>query len=406
MTVSRFVRFLLPSTSEKVRRIGIAPAALAVLLGLNAACTSGEADAAKAGGPPGGPGGAPMAVPVEMVTVTPKPVEQKTEFVATVKSRRSATVQPQVEGFLTAIHVKSGDRVKPGAHLFTIDSTTQQAAVASLQSQRAAREADATFAKQQAERAKALLTAGATSQQEYEQAIAQQKAADAQLKAVEEQIKQQQAELGYYKVTAVNGGIIGDVPVRVGDRVTRGTMLTTIEDNAGLELYLNVPVQQAPKLRLGLPVHLVGENGETLGTETINFVSPSVDDTTQTVLAKTPLSQRGDVRFRSDQFLRAQIVWTTAPTITAPVVSVVRVAGQYFAYVAEPANGGFVARQRSVTLGPIVGQEYVVTSGLKEGDRLITSGIQKIGDGVPVQQLPAGPPPAPGGTGAGSGSGS
>jgi multidrug efflux pump subunit AcrA (membrane-fusion protein) len=112
------------------------------------------------------------------------------------------------------------------------------------------------------------------------------------------------------------------------------------------------------------------------------------------------------MRFRADQFVRAQIVWTTAPTITAPVVSVLRVSGQYFAYVAEPANGGLTAKQRSVTLGPIVGQEYVVVSGLKEGDQLITSGIQKIGDGVPVQQLPAGPPGggAPGGRGAGSGS--
>src|SRR6187402_3478478 len=99
--VSRFVRFLFPSETEKVRRIGIAPAALVVLLGLNAACTGGEADAAKAGGAPGGRGGAPMAVPVEMVTIAAKPVEQKTEFVGTVKSRRSAMIQPQVEGFLT-----------------------------------------------------------------------------------------------------------------------------------------------------------------------------------------------------------------------------------------------------------------------------------------------------------------
>jgi RND family efflux transporter MFP subunit len=392
--VIRFVRLLFPFESEKVSRNGLGLVALVVLLGFGAsACTGGEADAAKAGGPGGGRGGAAMAVPVEMVTLSAKPVEQKTEFVATVRSRRSSNVQPQVEGFLTAIRVKSGDSVAPGKVLFEIDSTTQQAAVAALQSQRAAREADAVFAKQQAERAKLLLDAGATSQQEYEQAISQQKAADAQLKAVEEQIKQQQAELAYYKVTAATGGVIGDVPVRVGDRVTRTTMLTTIDDNAGQELYIGVPVQQAPNLRVGLPGHLIGENGETIGNETINFVSATVDDTTQTVLAKTPLTPRaGNTRFRADQFVRAQVVWNTQPAITAPVVSVVRVAGQYFAYVAEPANGGFVAKQRSVTLGPIIGQEYIVLSGLKEGDRLITSGIQKIGDGVPVQQLPAGPP--------------
>src|SRR5262245_17921502 len=83
------------------------------------------------GGPPGGP----PAMPVEVVTLAERPVEQTTEFVGTVKSRRSTTVQPQVEGFLTRINVRSGDRVGPGSPLMEIDDRTQQAAVASLESQ-------------------------------------------------------------------------------------------------------------------------------------------------------------------------------------------------------------------------------------------------------------------------------
>lgn len=334
-------------------------------------------------------------VPVEVVTLAPKSVEQTGEYVATVKSLNSSTIQPQAEGFLTRILVKSGDRVKPGTRMFEIDATTQQAAVASLESVRAAREADAAFARQQAARAKNLLSVGAMSQQEYEQAMTLQKTAEAQLKAVDDQIRQQQAELAFYRVTAPASGTVGDIPVRPGDRVTKSTVLTTIDDNTGLEIYINVPVQQAPSLKVGLPVRLVTDTGETIATETISFVAPSVDDETQTILAKATLSKAG--QFRNDQFVRARIVWTSAPGLTMPVVAVVRISGQYFAFVAEPGEGGaLIARQRQITLGPMIGNEYIVQSGLKPGDKLITGGIQKIGDGVPVQAAAPGAPPGEG----------
>jgi multidrug resistance efflux pump len=117
--------------------------------------------------------------------------------VATIKSRHSTTIQPQVEGYITKIDVKSGDRVSPGTVLFEIDAASQQAAVAALESLRAARESDVAYAHQQALRQKAMLDVGATSQQEYEQAAAAQKAADAQLKVLDDQIRQQKTELGY-----------------------------------------------------------------------------------------------------------------------------------------------------------------------------------------------------------------
>jgi RND family efflux transporter MFP subunit len=357
----------------------------AVLSG--AAC--GGSPSAAGGGAAGGRGAMPP-MPVEMVTLEAKPVEQVGEFVGTVKSRRSSTIQPQAEGFLKRIRVKSGDTVKPGTVMFEIDDTPQQSVVSSLEALRAAREADAAYARQQAVRAKNLLGVGAMSQQEYEQAVTAEKTALAQLKAVEDQIKQQQSELGYYRVTAPMSGVVGDIPVRQGDRVTKSTVLTTVDDNAGLEIYISVPVQQAPNLKLGLPVRIVNEKGETIVTERITFVSPSVDDQTQTVLAKAAVTRAGS--FRNDQFVQTRIVWSATPGVTMPVVAAVRISGQYFAFVAEPAeNGGLVARQRQVTLGPMVGNEYIVTSGLKPGDKLITGGIQKIADGAPVQALP---PPA------------
>lgn len=334
---------------------------------------------------------APPAMPVEVVTLVERPVEQTTEFVGTIKSRRSTTVQPQVEGFVTRILVRSGDRVGPGTALMEIDAGMQQAAVANLESQRAARQADLQYAQQQATRMKTLLEAGAASQAELEQAQTALATTEAQLQAAEALVREQKVALAYHRVTAPTAGVVGDIPVRVGDRVTKSTVLTTIDEKAGLEVYINVPVQDAPGLKVGLPVHLVDDHGQLLSTETLSFVSSAVDVATQSVLAKAVLKQPGS--FRTEQYVRCRVVWTEAPALTAPVVALNRINGQYFAYVAENGEGGStVARQRAVEPGVTVGNDYVVKSGLKAGERLIVSGVQKIGDGAPVK---IGAPPTP-----------
>ncbi len=89
---------------------------------------------------------------------------------------------------------------------------------------------------------------------------------------------------------------------------------------------------------------------------------------------------------RVQQFIRTRIVWRSLQGLTVPVTSVVRISGQYFCFVAEPgAQGGLVARQKPIEVGQVLGNDYVVRSGLKAGETLIVSGIQKIGDGAPVR---------------------
>ena len=166
--------------------------------------------------------------------------------------------------------------------------------------------------------------------------------------------------------------------------MTKATKLTSIDANAGLEVYLNVPVQQAPKLKVGLPVRIVDDTGAVIAEEKIAFISPSVDERTQTVLVKTPVSVPGTLR--TDQYVRSYVIWTTEPGLTVPVTAVTRINGQWFAFVAEPGEGGkgLIAHQRSLELGPVVGNNYTVVSGLKPGEKLIVGGIQKIRDGAPV----------------------
>jgi len=355
---------------------------LIALASIGAACGGGGAQQG-----PGGPGGAPPPMPVEIVTLAAKPVEQTTEYVATTKSLRSSTIQPEVEGFLTRIAVRSGERVTQGALLFEIDSAPEQAALGSLQSMRPMRESDVEFAQQQVARNKTLLSAGAISQREVEQFEAQLRAAEAQLKALDEQIRQQRSQLNYYRVTSPISGTVGDIPVNAGDRVTRTTVLTTVDENDVLEVYLNVPVPQAPQLKLGLPVRIFDDQGKLLATNRITFVSPNVDTSTQSVLAKAQLVE-GRGQFRSDQFVRARVVWSTAPGLTIPVTAVTRINAQFFAFVAEKNDQGIVAKLKPVQLGEIIGNDYVLQSGLQVGEQLIVSGLQKIRDGSPVMAAP------------------
>ena len=360
---------------------------LPFLLLVGAACSGSDGAAAGAGGP-GGPGGGPPPMPVETVSLTEKPIEQTSEFIASLKSRRSTTIQPQVEGFLTRIAVRSGEHVRQGALLFEIDSAPQQAGLASLQSTRAVRDAELSYATQELARTQKLYEAGAVSQRELAQAETAERTAQAALRALDEQLRQQKSELGYYRVTAPTTGVIGDIPVRQGDRVTNSTVLTTVDENDFLEIYVSVPVQQAPGLALGLPVRIVDDRGKVLATNKVTFVSPTVEPT-QTVLAKSLLVDgRGD--FRADQLVRVQIVWRSGPGLSVPLTAVARINGQFFAYVVEKQGETAVARQKGVTLGPLVGNDYVVLDGLRPGEQLITGGVQKVRDGAPVM---VGPPP-------------
>ncbi len=366
---------------DAFRIFAVCSLTLAATIGI--ACRGGE-QAGAAGGPGGG---APPPMPVEIVTLSAKPVEQTTEYVASLKSRRSSTIQPEVEAALVSIAVRSGQVVAKGTLLFEIDAAPQQSALASLQSMRPSRESDVEFARQQVIRNRTLLAAGAISQREVEQFEAQLRSAEAQLKALDEQIKQQGSQLAYYRVTAPIAGTVGDIQVNVGDRVTRTTVLTTIDENDTLEVYINVPVPQAPQLKLGLPVRLVDDRGQILATNKITFISPNVDTAMQSVLAKAQLVE-GRGQYRSDQFVRARIVWTTAPGLTIPVTAVTRINAQFFAFVAEKNDQGIVAKLKPVQLGEIIGNDYVVQSGLTPGEQLIVSGLQKIRDGAPVMPAP------------------
>jgi len=329
-------------------------------------------------------GGAPQAMPVQVKVAQAESVPDTTEYLSVLKSRHSATINPHVEGYITKIYVKSGDHVNAGTPLIQIDPLKQQAAVSGQEAARAAQEANLRYAQIQLDRERKLFAAGVVPKADVDNAQTNYDAAVAQLKSLSEQVNQQQVELRYYRVAAPMDGIVGDIPVRVGDRVAVTTLLTTVDEQGPLEAYIYVPADRARNLKLGLPVHLVDEAGITVADTRITFLSQQVDAETQTVLAKALLENpRG---LRVSQQVRAQVVWSTHEGTVIPILAVTRVSGQFFAFLAVKDGKNTVARQKLLKIGDTLGNDYVVLEGIKPGDHIITSGLQFLQDGVLVME--------------------
>ena len=360
-----------------VKKLAVIPFLLVVALALffNVGCSNTEAKQP-----------APQPLPVKTQTINLSPVPRLDEYVATVKSRRSASIQPQVDGSLTRILVKSGDHVRAGQVLMTIDPLKQQATVDQERSTEAQKKATYNYNQSEVERQRQLYQAGVTSKQNYDQAVQAFENSKADWESSPAARVTQQRQLSYYNLTAPFSGIVGDIPVHLGDYVSPQTLLTTVDENAELEAYIYIPTERASDIHMGLPVHIVTSGGELIESTKVTFVSQQVDDAIQGILVKAPIHKSLDT-FRNAQLVKARVVWSTAPAPTVPVLAVTRIGGQSFVYVATQAENGTVAKQRAVTLGDTLGNDYAVTGGLQPGEKVITSGTQFLIDGAPVQPI-------------------
>ena len=328
------------------------------------------------------------AMPVKVSTVSLTDVPSSDTYVATIKSRRSSTMQPQVDGNLTRILVKSGDVVKAGQLLMQIDPLKQIAAVQSQQGTQAQKQALFQYNQTEAERQKKLFEAGVISRDAYDQAVQALGNSKGDYDANVALTRTQQQQLAYYQIRAPFSGVVGDIPVHIGDYVSPTTVLTTVDENSGLEAYIYIPTQRVSLLRAGLPVDLLDASGSVLAHSSVSFLSPQVDNGLQSILAKAEVPRTAE-RLRNLQLVNARVTWKTSPQPVVPVLAVVRVGGQPFVYVAAPSpqGQGFAAHQVAVTLGDTVGNNYPVLSGLKPGDKVILSGLQFLQEGAPVQPL-------------------
>jgi RND family efflux transporter MFP subunit len=220
------------------------------------------------------------------------------------------------------------------------------------------------------------------------------KAAEANVDREQAGLDQAQAQVGvasenlqFNRVVAPINGQVGNIIPKPGDYIEAGDNLTTITQNDTLELNINVPIERSPQLQVGLPVEIIDSEGNTQVEGKISFVAPNVNRTEQAILAKATFPNNGQLK--DDQLVRTKIIWSQQPGVLIPTEAVSRIGGQNFVFLAqeEKTDDGqtnLVAKQKTVTLGDIQGQNYQVTSGLQPGDKLIVSGILNLADGVPI----------------------
>jgi RND family efflux transporter MFP subunit len=225
-----------------------------------------------------------------------------------------------------------------------------------------------------------------TSRDAYDQAKQTHDNAAADYQSAVELRKTQEAQLAYYTIRAPFDGVVGDIPVHVGDYVSAATMLTTVDEGKDLEAYIYIPTERAGQARLGLEVDLTDDSGKLLDKTKINFLSPQVDSTLQGILVKAPVNASPEL-LRNAQIIKARVIWSTSQMAVVPVLAVIRQGGQSFVYVVRKQGPMMMAAQTSVTLGDTVANNYSVSSGLIPGDKVIVSSTQFLVNGMPVVPL-------------------
>jgi RND family efflux transporter MFP subunit len=372
------------------------------------------------------------AVPVQLARLQTANLRDSSEFIGRLDAQAGVVLQPETTGRITRIFVNPGDRVQAGAPIVQLSPDRSQseynAALAGVSVARSARDnAQAQLRATEAQRGRlaaevdlqnteyartqALVNQGALSQQQLDRvsrdrnaAIAALKAADEDIAAARASLQQTAASLAESEasanatqvnlqdttITAPIAGIVGDFSVKLGDYVGPGTTLSTITQNDSLELVIAVPIEQARRLQLGMPVELLSFGGDRLTTGSISFVSPQTDTNTQTVLARARFTQ-AEARLQDDQRVEVRVIWDEQPGLLAPATAITRLGGQPFVYVAEPSPDDpsaeqQIARLQPVTLGAMQGNDYQVLEGLSAGQRIVVSGLLSLRDGASIVQ--------------------
>jgi RND family efflux transporter MFP subunit len=307
------------------------------------------------------------------------------EYLASLTSRQSITLYPQVSGYIRSIHVQPGASVKAGARLITIDPGQQDGLLRSLQANVETRKASLAYAIQNDESSQNLLKAGMLGQLDAQQRHSQRVSAEADVRAAEAQLNAQSALLRFYSITAPINGVVGDIPVKVGDYVEPQTLLTSLDEAKMIEAYVYVPITKAGSVTRGTAIQLVDDGGRVLCESKASFISPQVNVDTQTVLVKTLCPNNGS--FRAAQVLQARVIWSRHSGVTIPVAAVTRQSGQYFAWVVDHSGKSTVAKQRAIEVGAIEDNSFVVTKGLEAGTDVVVTNVQKIQDGAPIAPM-------------------
>jgi multidrug efflux pump subunit AcrA (membrane-fusion protein) len=386
-------------------------------------------------------------VQVELEDVTTSTVEEFSEFVGVLEAQDRVALRPEISGRVVQVFVEPGQRVEAGTPIARLRAeqsraefsgatadveasmasvNTAEARIRAAEASQVQAAADLELESTELERTQSLVSEGALPQQDLDRARNRQQTAAAALRVAQEDVgaaraalTEAQARLNRSRadqaiaredvqdseVVAPIAGLVGDIPVKIGDFVSSNDVLTNIIQNDVLELNLAVPIERSPELREGLPVELIGDAGEAVARGQISFISPEVNAGQQSVLAQAQFQNNGALR--DGQFVRTRVIWNSAPGVLVPTDAVTRIAGETFVFVAgtpdqcpqdgqaeaappgppgapEEEGPSQIALQRPVTLGILQGNDYQVVSGVEVDEQVVVSGVINLQNCSPI----------------------
>lgn len=338
---------------------------------------------------------------VGVVEVEPRPLAVETELAGRTNPYLIAEVRPQVSGIILARQFEEGSDIKAGQVLYQIDPATYQAAYDSARATLARDEASLLTARLKADRYGKLIETGVVSQEDYDNAVAAQKQAEAVVAMDAAAVETARIDLGYTQVTAPIAGTIGRSTVTQGALVTEDqtAALATIQQLD--PIYVDVTQSSVELLRLkralasgrlqrtngqDADVELILEDGSRYGmTGRLQFSEVSVDERTGTVTLRA-VFPNPDHELLPGMYVRAVLrEGIRKNAILAPQQAVTRDAqGNATALV---LNSQGMVESHNLTVERAVGNQWLVTAGLQAGDRLIVDGLQKIRPGQEAQPV-------------------
>lgn len=336
----------------------------------------------------------PPDVKVAQVLVRDVPVY--VQAIGETRGNTEIEIRARVEGFIESVDYREGSLVEKGQLLYTLDALPFRARLAATKASQAEAEAQLARAHQDVARLEPLVAKNAVSREEYETAVSQEKAAAAVVEAAQAVVEQAEIDLSYTKVLAPEAGLAGRTEVYAGTLVGRGqsTLLTRISRMDPIHVRFSFPEKDylalARKRGSGVggpegsdvPFELVMADGQVHPSPgKLVFLDRNVDALTGTIMAEAAFANPGDI-VRSGQYARVRAtIEQRAGAILVPQRAVQEMQG-VFSVMA--LGQGDTVEQRLVTPAERVGSLWVMTSGLKAGDRVIVEGLQKVRPGVKV----------------------
>jgi len=350
--------------------------------------TSASAAESKSGKGKGGRGG---ALVVKAATAVAKPMPVLIEAVGTVEPEHSVQVRAQVSGVLQSVLFNEGDLVKPGQLLFQIDGRTFEAQYQQSQAQLARDQAQLENAKVQQERLEPLLKREFITRQEFDVAVTSTKSLEATVAADRALMEQARIQLEYTRIHSPIAGRTGTLAVKPGNLVPAsggGIPLVTINSTDPIIVSFSIPERQLEEIRRNqnekdMRIEILADrSGPAAAEGKLVFIDNTVTAQTGTVLLKTRVPNKGETLWPG-QFANVRVVLKIEPeAVVVPEAAVQPGQDGSFVYLIGPENK---VQLQPVKVSRQIGNEIVIESGIKAGDRVITEIPQALEQGATVR---------------------